>query len=77
MENWIDGIRHRAGPLADAATIFSESQGFDRDPPRGVEGLLGLSRAIERQGELPVDDDTARLFVETAGRDAFAPILCQ
>lgn len=67
MENWIDGLRRRAGPLADAATIFAASQGFDRDPPRGVEGLLGLSRAIEAQLDEDHDEEADRLFVETAG----------
>jgi hypothetical protein len=68
VARWIENIRPRSGPLAEAATTFSAGLGLESDPPRGVEGLKLLSRAIDAHVTLDdVDDDGERIFVELAG----------
>jgi hypothetical protein len=71
VESWINELRSRCGPLTDAATIFAAQLGVERDPPRGVNGLLALSRAVAQLD----DEDDERLFVELAG-SFFAVVLC-
>jgi hypothetical protein len=71
VESWIEELRSRCGPLTDAANIFAAQLGVERDPPRGVNGLLALSRAVARLD----DEDDERLFVELAG-SYFAVVLC-
>ena len=71
MESWINELRSRCGPLTDAANIFAAQLGVERDPPRGVTGLLALSRAVAQLD----DEDDERLFVELAG-SYLAVLLC-
>ena len=71
MESWIDDLRSRCGPLTDAASIFAAQLGVERDPPRGVNGLVALSNAVAR---LDGEQDE-RLFIELAG-SYFAVVLC-
>lgn len=71
MESWINDLRVRCGPLTDAASIFAAQLGVERDPPRGVKGLVALSKAVAQLD----DDSDERLFVELAG-SYLAVVLC-
>lgn len=71
MASWIDDVRSRCGPFADAAQRFAATEGVAIDPPRGVDALRALHKAIERHRaraahELP-GEDAERGFVERAG----------
>jgi len=71
VANWIDGQRAHCGPLADAATLFAAQLGVEGDPPAGVDGLVALTRAVQRRQARDADDardtDDDRMFVELAG----------
>ncbi len=68
MARWIEELRPRSGQLDEAATTISAGLGLDRDPPRGVKGLLALSRAVDDHLTVDdVDEDRERRFVEVAG----------
>ena len=80
MQSWINELRSSCGPLTDAASIFAAQLGVERDPPRGVNGLVALSKAVAHQldrQELDGDGerDDERMFVELAG-SYFAVVLC-
>lgn len=72
--SWIDELRPKCGPLTDAASLFAAQLGVEHDPPRGVAGLLAVSRALTAHGEHNRDDDE-RMLVELAG-SYLALVLC-
>ncbi len=70
MASWIDALASRSGPLGSAAQHFAARHGIERDPPRGVAGLLTLRdltlRLLADQAEEQTDE-TERRFIEGAG----------
>ena len=68
MTSWIDGLRSRCGPFADAAERFAVAEGVEIDPPRGVHALRALHEAIERhRARGIVEEDVENSFLERDG----------